>query len=186
MMLALVISKSRIRSEVQCATDSERMHVHIAFAELWGKLSYPAKVDKADVFVAHMLAIWSADMNRVATESHIRGVVAILGQLSMNLGHRFSASLMVPFLALMRDEVLWLTRNSEGCYQLCNEFREILGPKSIQQRQTYENELRGVMVPELGAPAAKVFFSRSMYTSIHTMIKSSKIISQCHGLKNLA
>lgn len=185
-MLALLMSKSRLRSKVQYPTDSEELHIDIAFAKLKEKLSRPNEIDEADVFVAYLLAMWSADMDPAATETHIKGVVAILRHISTKLGSQFSASRMAPFWALLRDEALWLTRKSENCYRLCQDFREILGPKTIQQRQRYEDELRGALVSQYGLPSAKVFFGRSMYTSVHTMIESARIINQRHVLQSSA
>jgi hypothetical protein len=188
-MLALLMSQSRLRSKVSCPTHSEQLHVDIAFAELKEKLLRPAEIDESQVFVTYMLAMWSADIDPAAAQVHIKGVVAILRHLSTKLGARFWTSPMAPFWALLRDEALWLTRKSENCHGLCQDFRDILGPKTIQQRQTYENELRGAMVPQFRLPSSKVFFGRSMYTSVHTLIESAKIVhqrDQRHGLHSSA
>jgi hypothetical protein len=185
-IIALFMAKSRLRTTSTCPTDSEQQHVDIAFAELKQKLSYPDEVNECNVFIAYMLAMWSRNIDAKAVEAHIEGVVAIMGHLSKKLGNTFSTSPMAPFWALLRDESLWLTRKSENCHRLCQKFRDILGPKTILQRQRYENELRSAMVPDLRIPNAKVFFGRAMYTSVHTMIESAKIINQRHSLQSSA
>lgn len=156
----------------------------MAFAELKKQLSSPDEINECAVFVAYLLSMWSRDMSDSdAAEAHIDGVVAIMRHLSDKPGSTFSTSAMAPFWALLRDESLWLTRKSDSCHQLCQNFRDILGPKTILQRQRYEDELRGALVPQLRIPQAKVFFGRNMYTSVHTMIESAKIVNQRHSLQ---
>jgi hypothetical protein len=92
---------------------------------------------------------------------------------------------MAPVWALLRDEILWLTRKSPNCSQICHAFREILGPKSIQQRRSYENELRTALLPQHRAsPDTKIFFGRSMLTSVHTMIEAAHLVDQLHPSSN--
>ena len=93
---------------------------------------------------------------------------------------------MAPFWALLRDEIIWLIRKSVNCSRICQDFREILGPKTIQQRQRYENELRATMRPEYLPFNAKVFFGRSMHTSVHTMLESARIINQRYPIQILS
>jgi hypothetical protein len=59
---------------------------------------------------------------------------------------------------------------------MCEDFREILGPKTIQQRQVYEKELQAAA--PFGRPNSKVFYGRTMYTSVHSLMDSARIIDQ--------
>jgi hypothetical protein len=183
-IIALLMSKSRLKKNSRWPTDSEKRHVDIAFGELQKRLSSPDEMDECAIFVAYLLSMWSRDnIDSDAAEVHIDGVVAIMRHLSGKLGSTFSTSPMAPFWALLRDESLWLTRKSDSCRRLCQDFHDILGPKTILQRQRYEDELRGAMLPQLRIPQAKVFFGRNMYTSVHTMIESAKIINHLHTLQ---
>ena len=180
-IIALLISKSGTRTTSRCPTQRERLHVDITFAKLARRLSNPIEVDESDIFAAYILAIWSIDIDDSAnTEVHIAGVIAIMRHLSQKLGSAFFTSPMAPFWALLRDEILWLTRKSDKYHQNCREFRDVIGPKTIQQRLKYESELRGAIIPRVTAPNAKIFFGRSIYTSVHTMIQSARIIDQLH------
>ena len=180
-IIALLISKSGTRTTSMCPTQRERQHVDISFAKLAQRLANPVEVDESDIFAAYMLAIWSINIDDSAnTEIHIAGVIAIMHHLSQKLGSVFFASPMAPFWALLRDEIIWLTRKSDKYHQNCRDFRDVLGPKTIQQRLKYENELRGAMIPRVTAPNTKIFFGRSMHTSVHTMIESARIIDELH------
>jgi hypothetical protein len=159
-------------------TQPERQHVDVTFGELSRKLSNPTDINESDIFVAYMLALWSSeDGDSATTEIHVEGVIAIMRHVA-RLSRDFSTSPMAPFWALLRDEILWLTRKSKNPHRMCQDFREIIGPKTVHQRQSYENELRKGIAVEFQIPDAKVFFGRCMYTSVHTMIEAGKIISQ--------
>ena len=173
MIIALLISKSGTRAS-KYPTLSEQRHVDITLRELTHKLSNPSEIDEGDIFVSYMLAIWYGDIDSTAIEVHVQGLFAIMQHLSRK--KTFSSSPMAPFWALLRDEILWLTRKSGNCSKLCQDFRDIIGPKTIHQRQKYENELR--TAANLPLSAEKVFYGRSMYTSVHTMLESAKIIDQ--------
>jgi hypothetical protein len=153
-------------------TQSERQHVDIAIRELSQKLSNPAEINESDVFVAYTLAIWSRNIDNAATEIHINGVIALMRHVC----ERNSSSTMKPFWPLVRDDILWLTRKSHDSHRLCEDFRGILGPKTIQQRRTYEGELCSMAQSRL--PDTKVLFGRSMHTSVHSMVELAGIVDQ--------
>lgn len=186
MIIALFISKSGIRTTSTYPTESGQSHVDIVIRELGQRLSNPIEIDESDIFVAYMLALWSGQTSLTAAEIHVEGVIAIMRHVSHKLGHLFHASPMVPFWALLRDEIFWLIRKSNNFYRMCQDFRDILGPKTIQQRQRYENELRAAIIPTFHPFDAKVFFGRSMHTSVHTMMESAKIINQRYPLQILS
>ena len=176
MIIALSMSKSGSRTS-KYPTMSEQRHVDITFRELTKKLSNPSEIDEGDIFVSYLLAVWNGDIDSAAIEVHVQGLFAIMRHLSQNI--TFSSSPLAPFWALLRDEILWLTRKSANCSKMCQDFRDILGPKTIQQRQRYENELRAAA--DFRRSGAKVFYGRSMYTSVHTMMESARIINQCQS-----
>jgi hypothetical protein len=173
MIIALLISKSGSRTSTY-PTLSEQRHVNITFKELKQKLSNPSEIDEGDIFVSYMLAVWYGDVDSTAIEVHVQGLFAIMRHLSQ--AKTFSSSPMAPFWALLRDEILWLTRKSANCPRLCQDFRDVIGPKTLHQRQTYENELR--TAASFRSSAENVFYGRCMYTSVHTMIESAKIINR--------
>jgi hypothetical protein len=175
-IIALWISKSGTRTS-HSPTPLEQQHVDITFRELSQKLSNPSTIDEGDIFVSYLLAVWYRDVDSAAINVHVQGLFAIIRHLSQNPA--FFTSPMAPFWALLRDEVLWLTRKSPDFFQVCQDFRDILGPKTIQQRQKYEQELRAT--GPFNYPAEKVFHGRNMYTSLHTMMESAKIVSQCQN-----
>jgi len=177
-IIALLMSRSGTRTMVGCPTRLEERHVDSTFAELARKLSSPSNIHESDVFVAYLLALWSGDIDPAATEVHVEGVVAIMRHLWRKLGPEFLRSSMAPFWALLRDEILWLTRKSNNYHRLCQDFRNMLGPKTIQQRDRYESELRCAMIRQSQDPNAKIFFGRSMCTSVHTMMEVARIIDQ--------
>jgi len=174
-IIALLMSRSGTRTS-GCAV--EQRHVDGTFAELARKLSSPSNIHESDIFVAYLLALWSGDIDPAATEVHVEGVVAIMRHLWRKLGSEFLRSPMAPFWALLRDEILWLTRKSNNYQRLCEEFRNMLGPKTVQQRERYERELRGAMIRYSQDPNPKIFFGRSMGTSVHTMMELARIIDQ--------
>jgi hypothetical protein len=185
MIIALLISKSGFRTAPTCPTQLERQHVDIVIGELLRKLSNPTEIDESDIFVAYMLAMWSSQTNSAsATEVHVEGVLAIMRHLSQKPENSFYASPMTPFWALLRDEIIWLTRKFSCCHRMCQDFRDILGPKTIQQRLRYENELRAAMTPESRLCDTKVFFGRSMHTSVHTPVELARIINQRYPLQD--
>ena len=174
MIIALLKSKSGNRTS-KYPTLSGQRHVDITFGELTQKLSNPSKIDEGDIFVSYMLAIWYSDIDSAVIEVHVKGLFAIMRHLSQNT--TFLSSPMSAFWALLRDEILWITRKSANYANTCQDFRDILGPKTIQQRQKYENELR--TAANFRRSSAKLFHGRSMYTSIHTLMESARIINQC-------
>lgn len=185
MLIAFLMSKSGGRATSTCPTQSEQRHVDVVFGELRQKLSNPMDVDESDIFVAYLLAIWSGDIDPAAREIHLRGVVAMMGHISRKMGRAaFLASPMAPFWALLRDEVLFLARKSVNCNRLCQDFRDILGPKTMQQRQQYENELRGAMMPRFQFSVPKVFYGRSMHSSVHTLMEAARIVNQRSPLQS--
>ena len=169
------MSRSGTRTTPDCPTRIEQRHVDVTFTELTRKLSSPINIHESDIFVAYLLALWSGDIDPTATEVHVHGVVAIMRHLCRKLGPRFLSSPTAPFWALLRDEILWLTRKSNSYLRLCQDFRNVLGPKTVQQRQRYENELRAA-IHQPRDPNAKVLFGRSMCTSVHTMMELAKLI----------
>lgn len=179
MIIAILMSKSRNQPALPHPSETEqRHHVDIVLGELTKKLSNPADVEESDILVAYLLAVWSEDVDSSATDVHIEGVLAIMRHLQRKMGDSFSTSPMAPFWALLRDEILWRKRKSPSFYRLCQEFRSILGPKTVQQRQRYELELRAAMMVDIKHPNPKIFFGRTMYSSIHTLMESSKIINE--------
>src|SRR4030095_10230939 len=56
-IIALLMSKSGIRTTSKCPTQSERLHINVTFVELAQRLSNPIAVDESDIFTAYMLAI---------------------------------------------------------------------------------------------------------------------------------
>ena len=177
-VIALLMSRSETRMTTGCPTKLELRHVDGTFAELARKLSIPNTIHESDIFVAYLLARWSGDFDPSATEVHVEGVVAIMRHLWRKMGSQFLSSPMAPFWALLRDEILWLTRKSSNYYRLCQEFRNMLGPKTVRQRRQYESALRGAMIQPSQDPAATLFFGRSMCTSVHTMMELARIIDQ--------
>lgn len=167
------MSKSGSRTSYS-PTPLERQHVDITIRELSRKLSNPSTIDEGDIFVSYLLAVWYGDGDSAAIEVHVRGLLALMRHLSQNPA--FFMSPMAPFWALIRDEMLWLTRKSADCSWIYQDFRDILGQKTILQRQKYEEELRAV--GPFNFPTEKVFHGRSMYTSVHTVIESAKIITR--------
>ena len=185
MLILFLMSKSRNRATSEGPTEPERRHMDIVFGELGRKLSNPMELDEGDIFVAYLLAIWSGDMDPATREIHLKGVVAMMRQMSKRMGGvEFSRSPLAPFWALLRDEVLLLTRKSINCNDFCQEFRDILGPKTIQQRQLYENELRDVMTPQFQSSSHKVFHGRIMHSSIHTLMDAARFINQRYPLRH--
>jgi len=192
MIIAILMSKSRNnpapskteQGQVVVPSETEQRHVDIVLGELMQKLSNPADVEESDILVAYLLAVWSEDVDSSATDVHIEGVIAIMRHLQRKMGDSFSTSPMAPFWALLRDEILWRKRKSPSFYRLCQEFREILGPKTVQQRQRYERELRATMMVDIKHPNPKIFFGRTMYSSIHTLMESAKIINERFHLPN--
>jgi hypothetical protein len=188
MIIAILMSKSRSHPQVPEALDNpkfdalpsetEQRHIDIVMGDLTKKLSNPADVEESDILVAYLLAVWSEDVDSSATDVHIEGVIAIMRHLQRKMGDSFSTSPMAPFWALLRDEILWRKRKSPSFYRLCQEFRDILGPKTVQQRQRYERELRAAMMVDIKHPNPKIFFGRTMYSSIHTLMESAKIINE--------
>ena len=186
MIIAHLVSKSGLRTTEKCPTLSEQRYVTITVRELAQKVSHSTEVNRineSDIFVAYMLAMWFGNINSTTTEAHVRGVIAFMRHLSTKMGHLFTSSPMAPLWALLRDEILWLIRKSNNCHRICQNFRDILGPKTIQQRQRYESELQGATIKQMKYPKIKVFFGRFMHTSVHTLIESAKIIDQCHPLQ---
>lgn len=179
-IIALLMSRSGTRITTGCPTKLELRHVDATFAELARKLSSPSSIHESDIFVAYLLARWSGDFDPAATEVHVEGVVAIMRHLWRKLGSQFLSSPMAPFWALLRDEILWLTRKSRCYDRLCQEFRNMLGPKTVYQRRQYESELRGAMIQQSPDSTAKLFFGRSMCTSVHTMMELARIIDQSY------
>jgi hypothetical protein len=177
-IIALFMSRSGTRTAAGCPSLVEQGHVDVTFAELIRKLSNPTDIHESDIFIAYLLALWSGDVDSAATEVHIEGVVAIMRHLSRKLGCQVLGSPMAPFWALLRDEILWLTRKWNNYNRLCQDFRDILGPKTVQQRQRYESELRGAMLPQPQHTNGKIFFGRSICTSVHTLIELAKIIDR--------
>ena len=173
-IIALMMSKSGSRTSYS-PSPLEQQHVDITLRELSQKLSNPSTIDEGDIFVSYLLAVWYGEVDSAAIKVHVQGLFAIMRHLSQN--PEFFNSPMAPFWALLRDEILWLTRKSADFSRICQDFRDILGPKTIQQRQKYEQELRAA--GPFNSPAEKVFRGRSMYTSVHTMVESAKIVRQC-------
>jgi len=184
MVIALLMSKSQIEDvddKLPCVTVAEQQHIGFVFGHLRRKLENLSMVDESDILTAYLLAIYSEHRNRGSNviEVHVQGVIAIMRHLARELGTGFLNSSMTPVWALLRDEILWLTRKSPNCSHICHAFREILGPKSIQQRRSYENELRTALLPQQRAsPDTKIFFGRSMLTSVHTMIEAAHLVDQ--------
>ena len=177
-IIALFMSRSGTRTAAGCPSLVEQRHVDVAFAELSRKLSNPTEIHESDIFIAYLLALWSGDVDPAATEVHIEGVVAIIRHLSREMGCQFLSSPMGPFWALLRDEILWLTRKWNNYHRLCQDFRDILGPKTVQQRQKYESGLRIATLSQPQYTNGKIFFGRSIYTSVHTLIELAKIIDR--------
>jgi len=178
-IIAIFMSRSGTRTAAGCPSLVERRHVDVTFAELSRQLSNPTAIHESDIFIAYLLALWSCDVDPTATEVHIEGVVAILRHLSRKMGCQFLDSPMFPFWAFLRDEILWLARKWNSYHRFCQDFRDILGPKTIQQRQRYESELRRVaMLSQPQDTDGKIFFGRSINTSVHTMIELAKVIER--------
>ena len=173
MIIALLLSSSGSQNS-RYPTLLEQRHVDITIGTLTQKLSNPSEIDEGDIFVSYLLAVWYINIDPTAIDIHVQGLFAIMRHLSQNV--EFTTSPMSPFWALLRDEILWLTRRSNNCRRICRDFRDILGPKTIQQRQTYENELR--TAAQFRHPNAKVFYGRNMYTSVHTLMDSARILDQ--------
>lgn len=179
MIIALLMSNSKDPTITQCATYTQHQHVDIAYGVLRRRLANPVDVDEGDIFVAYMLALWSGQIDLAACETHINGVLAIMRHVSGKLG-ALADSCMAPFWAFLRDEIIWLTRASNKSFRLCHEFRELLGPKTVQQRHSYEIELRGAMKTPSRFQNDKVLFGRSIYTSVHTLIHIATVINHRH------
>lgn len=172
-IIAHLMSSSGSR-ESKYPTLLEQGHVDITIRTLVQKLSHPSEIDEGDIFVSYLLAVWYINIDPTAINIHVQGLFAIMRHLSQRVG--FTTSPMAPFWALLRDEILWLTRRSNNCYRICQDFREILGPKTIQQRQTYENELR--TAAQFCRPNSKVFYGRTMNSSVHTFMDTARILDQ--------
>ena len=178
-IIALFMSRSGTRTSADCPSPVEQRHVDVTFAELSRKLSNPTDIHESDIFTAYLLALWSGDVDPAATEVHVEGVIAIMRHLSLKLGSsQFLNSPMAHLWALLRDEILWFTRKWNNYHRLCQDFRDILGPKTVQQRQRYENELRGAMLSRSQRTNRNIFFGRSICTSVHTFVELAKIIDR--------
>jgi hypothetical protein len=183
-MLIALSSTSDTGTNLRCPTQSEQQHVDIAFRSLSQKLSNPSAIEESDIFVAYTLAMWSRNIDKIATQAHIKGVIALMRHISQN--QDLSASPMAPFWALIRDDLLWLMRKSDESYRLCQDFRAILGPKTIQQRRIYETELSSIS--PTGQSTTKVLLGRTMYASVHSMVDLVRIVdhkSQSHNDSDL-
>jgi len=178
MIIAHLMSKSGIRTRPNHPTEEEGNHVGIALHELSVKLSSNRPdIDESDILISYLLAIWSGEINSSAAEVHIKGVLQIMRHVARKFGGNISSSPMAPLWGLLRDEILWLTRKSSRSSQLYNELHSILGPKTIQQRQRYEAELRGAMLTPCDKHV-KVLFGRSMHTSIHTLVEVARCLDR--------
>lgn len=171
-MLIALSSTSDTETNSRSPTPSEQHHVDIAFRSLSQKLSNPSDIEESDIFVAYTLAMWSRNIDKTAAQAHIKGVLALMRHVTHNKG--LSTSPMAPFWALVRDDILWLMRKSDDSYGLCQDFRSILGPKTIQQRRSYENEISRITPTSQGN--TKLLFGRSMYTSVHSMVDLVRIV----------
>jgi hypothetical protein len=179
--MIIAMSESGRRTAPQFPTESEQRHVDVVLGELARKLQNPEEIEESDIFIAYLLAVWSDDMDSAASETHVNGVMAIMSHLAQKLNDGFSSSPLAPFWAFLRDEILWRTRKSENFYAICQDFRDILGPKTIEQRQTYESELRSSMTPRFNS---KVFYGRCMYSSVHTLMEAARIVNQRYPIQN--
>ena len=187
MTIALLKSNSGTNANLEKSrfpTESEQLRVDVVLKGLRQKLANPIELEESDIFVAYMLAIWSSNIDDDAAEVHIKGIIAIMRHVSRRLGSQFSTSPMGPFWAMLRDEILWRTRKSSNRNYLFQRFREILGPKTIQQRHHYENELRGAMIPTSNLSNSKVFYGRTMYSSVHSLMEAARIIHERFPIQN--
>src|SRR5271169_3107577 len=74
-------------------------------------------------------------------------MLAIMEHLLKKQSDLFSTSELSPLWALARDGILWSTGWSSDkslVKRLVHDFRVLLGPKTIQQRQRYGEEVKGV------------------------------------------
>jgi hypothetical protein len=125
----------------------ELVHAWEARKTLIEKFQSPASFDEGDLFVTTFLALWSLQANRTKEfDQHIQGVIAIMGRLRNKRGCAFT-----EFWPLIRDQITtaaefrqyvspWDTE-LEAVETLHEAFRDILGAKTAEQRETFEKQL---------------------------------------------
>jgi hypothetical protein len=179
MIIALALSDLGLMTTklLTCPTVPEQEQVHYAFQTLTRTLSYPNQVDEGDIFVAYLLAMWSRRYSHYFEnfEVHVKGVLAIMRHLSQK-SRANSTSAAAPLWRLIRDELLWKTEDDNWhlANRLSQEFRGVLGPKTVQQRQSYEDQLRESATPEFRSRDGWVVFGYIM----GPLFKLQQVINQ--------
>lgn len=106
------------------------------------------EVDESDLLVTYLLAAWSVSIDDMeGVEVHANGMLAIMRRLLEEQSCLFSTSGLSPLWSLARDGILWgagWSSDKSFVKRLAHDFLVLLGPKTIQQRQRYEEEFKAV------------------------------------------
>jgi hypothetical protein len=121
-----------------------KRHLSQACKALSRKVKQPAKIDEGDLFSSFLVALWYEynPWTKNNFTKHAWGILAIMKHLCRTATNNVPSTPFAAFWPLVRDEILRVTESLDGrSVSLYAEFREILGPKTIEQRYRYEKEL---------------------------------------------
>jgi len=152
---AILACGDRERNRQKGPTIEELEYVGNALRLLTQNLIYPENVEEADLFAAATLALWSMKVGaREKFDKHASGVLSIMKHLSEKEKQGTFTSKFRAIWPLIRDQITTaaeyrhygalrgLGNPFQAIEHLHRDFRFILGPKTIEQRQQFESQLR--------------------------------------------
>lgn len=150
----MLICGGHERSQQNQATVQELDYEGRALTSLTRKLENPRSIDEGDLFCAAILAQWSLKTgDREKFDRHAGGVLAIMKFLSEKEKNRAFSSVFRTLWPLVRDQITTaaefrhygtlrgLGRSFQSVEGLYRDFRLILGPKTIEQRYHFCDQI---------------------------------------------